>query len=89
MIVRVCMASSHAASRGIANAARAMTPPIRRSSSSSSSSDDHHEFCELARGTDEARQHYSDATGEASRLERCLDAVRVALEALERENAAA
>jgi chromosome segregation ATPase len=62
-----------------------MTLPIGGSSSSSSSSDDRCEFHELDRGADEARQHYSDATREVSRLERCLDAIRVALEALERE----
>ena len=34
---------------------------------------------------DEAHQRYSDATREASRLECCLDTIRVALEASERE----
>jgi hypothetical protein len=34
---------------------------------------------------DEARQRYSDATHEVSQLERYLDAIRVALEASERE----
>jgi hypothetical protein len=34
---------------------------------------------------DEAHQRYSDATRDVSQLERCLDDVRVALKALERE----
>ena len=72
---------------GPIDAARAVPPPIGGSSSSSSSSDDRHEFPELVRGADEACQHYSDATREVSRLERCLDAVWVALEASERETA--
>jgi len=58
-----------------------MTPPIGGSRSSSSSSDDRHEFHELVHGVDEACQRYSDATHEVSRLECCLDAIRVALEA--------
>jgi rhamnose utilization protein RhaD (predicted bifunctional aldolase and dehydrogenase) len=57
-------------------------------SSSSSSSDDRLEFCELVRWADEARQCYSNATHEVSRLERYLDTVRVALEASKRETAA-
>jgi hypothetical protein len=66
-----------------------MTPPTGGSSSSLSSSDDRREFHELTCKADKACQRYSDATCEASWLEYCLDAVRVALEALERETATA
>ena len=52
-----------------------------------SSSDDRREFCKLTHVVDEARQHYSDTTREVVCLERCLDAIRVALEASERETA--
>jgi hypothetical protein len=63
-----------------------MIPPIGGSSSSpSSSSEDRREFCKLIHWADEAHQCYSNATCVVSQLERCLDAVRVALEALERE----
>ena len=65
-----------------------MTPPTGGSSSSSSFSDDQREFYELVHGVDEARQRYSDATSEVSWLEHCLDAIRVALEASERETTA-
>jgi hypothetical protein len=47
--------------------------------------DDWCEFRELVRAEDEARQCYSDATHEVGWLERCLDAIRVSLEASERE----
>jgi hypothetical protein len=47
--------------------------------------DDWCEFRELVRVEDEARQCYSDATHEVGWLERCLDAIKVALEASERE----
>jgi hypothetical protein len=53
------------------------------------SSDDRSEFRELICGADEAHQRFSDATCEVSQLEHCLEAVQVALEALERETAAA
>jgi hypothetical protein len=64
-----------------------MTPPIEGSGSSSSllSSDDQREFRELVRTSDEGHQRYSDATHELSRLERCLDAIRVTLAASERD----
>ena len=88
MTMRVCRAASHATSRGAASAAHAMTPPIGELSSSSASSDDWREFRELVCGADEAYQRYSNATCEVSRLERCLDAIRVALEASERETIA-
>jgi hypothetical protein len=58
------------------------------SSSSSSSSNDRREFHELTRAVDEARQHYFDTTRDVVWLEHCLNAVRVALEASERETAA-
>jgi len=64
-------------------------PTHRGSSSSSSTSNDWREFHELVRGADEAHQCYSDATREVSRLECCLNAIRVALEASERESATA
>jgi hypothetical protein len=51
--------------------------------------DDRREFRELIRAVDKACQHYSDATHEVGRLERCLDDIRVALEASERETVAA
>ena len=51
--------------------------------------DDRREFYGLVRKADEVSQRYSDATHEVSWLERCLDAARVALEASERETAAA
>jgi hypothetical protein len=51
--------------------------------------DDRCEFCELVRGANEGHQRYSDATREVSRLERCLEAIWVALEASKRETAAA
>jgi chromosome segregation ATPase len=70
------------------DAPRAMTPLTEGLSSSSSSSDDHREFHNLVRRANEARQRYSDATREVSRLERYLKTVRVALEATERETAA-
>jgi len=54
-------------------------------SSSSSSSNDQREFYVLFHVVDEAHQCYSDATREVGRLERCLDTIRVALAALERE----
>ena len=57
-------------------------------SCSSSSSDDQQEFHELIHASKEAHQHYSIATHEVSRLERCLDAVGVALEASKRETIA-
>ena len=68
----------------------AMTLPTAESSScsSSSSSDDQWEFLELVRVADEAHRCYSDATHEMSRLECCLDIVRVALKAMERETTA-
>ena len=47
----------------------------------SSSLDYRHEFRELIHGVDESRQRYSNATREVSWLERCLGAVKVALEA--------
>ena len=78
-------ATTHAASARATSATRAVTPPTRESSSSSSSLDDRREFHELIRGADEARQRFSDATCEVSRLERCLEAVRVVLEASKRE----
>ena len=53
-----------------------------------SSLDDRREFRKLIRGVDEAHQHDSDATHKVRRLERCLDAIRVALEASERETTA-
>jgi hypothetical protein len=59
------------------------------SSSSLSSSDDRREFGELVGTSDEGHQCYSDATHEVSRLERCLDAIRVILAASERDIAAA
>ena len=62
-----------------------MTPPIGGSSSSLSSLDDRHGFHELIHRVNKARQRYSDATSEVSWLEHCLDAVRVALEASNRE----
>jgi len=62
-----------------------MSPPLVGLSSSSSSLEDWCEFRKLVCGVDEARQHYSNATHEVSRLERCLEAVQVALEASERE----
>jgi hypothetical protein len=58
-------------------------------SSSSSSSDDRWEVHELVRVANEARQRYFDATREVGRLERCLNAIGVALTALERETATA
>ena len=51
--------------------------------------DDRREFRELVHAADEARQRYSDATCEVGRLERCIDAVGVALTASERETATA
>lgn len=42
-------------------------------------------FCELCRATEEAHKRYLDSAREVGRLERCLDVVRVALEALERK----
>lgn len=72
---------------GDAGTVRDVTPPTRGSSSSSSSSDDRREFHKIICGADEARQHYSDATREVSLLEHYLDAVGVALDALERETA--
>jgi hypothetical protein len=69
-----------------------MTLPFRGSSSSSSSSsslEDQREFHELVHGADEAHQRYSDTTHEVSWLERCLEAVWVALEASERETTTA
>ena len=72
---------------GAIDAARAVTSPTRGSSSSLSSSNDWREFCELVCGADEAHQRFFDATHEVSRLECCLVAVRVALEASERETA--
>ena len=92
MTVCVPEAASHAVSRGATSAAHAMTPPIGGSSSSSSSLsslDDRREFHELVHRADESHQRYSDATHKVSRLECCLDAIRVALEASERETATA
>jgi hypothetical protein len=68
-----------------------MTPPTEGlgSSSSLSSLHDRWEFHELVRTSDEGHQCYSDATHEVRRLERCLDAIRVTLMALERDIAAA
>jgi hypothetical protein len=65
-----------------------MTLPIEGSSSSSSSSSSSDDWCEYHEHVceaNEARQCYCDATREASQLERCLDTIRVALKALERE----
>jgi hypothetical protein len=56
---------------------------------SSSSSDDRREFREIVHGANEARQRFSNATCEVSRLEHCLKAIRVALEASKRETATA
>jgi hypothetical protein len=70
---------------GAVDAAHAVTPPTGGSRSLSSSSDGRHEFYELVHEEDEARQCFSDATREVSRLERCLDAIWVALEASKRE----
>jgi hypothetical protein len=53
----------------------------------SSYSEDQREFYELVRGANEAHQCYSNATREVSWPERYLDAIRVALKALERETA--
>ena len=86
--MHVRKAASNATSEGGACAARSMTPPTGGSSSSSSSSDDWHEFCELIRVVDEVCQCYSNATHEMGQLEHCLDAVRVALAASERETTA-
>jgi hypothetical protein len=47
------------------------------------------EFRELIRAADKACQHYSNDTHEVGQLERCLDAIRVALKASKRENVAA
>ena len=74
---------------GAIDAAHIVTPSTRGLSSSSSSLDDGYEFHELIRGVDEARQRFSDATREVSRLERCLEAIWVSLEASEREIATA
>ena len=63
-------------------------PTHRGSSSSSSLSsclDDRCEFYELTRAVDEASQRYSETTHEVGWLERCLDAIRVAFMASERE----
>ena len=65
-----------------------MTLPSRGLSSSSSSLEDWCEFCELIRGADEDLRCYSDATHEVSRLQHYLEAIRVALEASERETIA-
>jgi hypothetical protein len=81
-------AASRAAPAGAIDAIRDVTPPTGGSSSSSPSLDDWHEFCELVHGADKACQHFSDATREVSRLECYLEAVRVALEASERETTA-
>jgi hypothetical protein len=51
--------------------------------------EDQREFHELVHGADEAHQRYSDTTHEVSWLERCLEAVWVALEASERETTTA
>ena len=81
-------AASRIAPVGAINAARAVTPPTRGLSSSSSSSDDRPKFYELVYGADEACRRFFDATHEVNLLERYLEAVRVALEASEREIAA-
>jgi hypothetical protein len=90
--VHVRRAASHdaVASGGPSRAHCAMTPSTEGSGSSpssSSSSDDQCEFHELVCAVNEARQRYSDATHEVGHLERCLDVIRVALEASERETA--
>ena len=72
-------------SGGFTNAACAVTLPIGGSSSWSSSLNDRCEFRELVYGAYEACQHCSDTTSEVSPQERCHEAIRVALEALERE----
>ena len=74
--------------RGATAGACALTPPIGGSSSSLSSSNDRCEFHEVVHGVDEAHLLYSDATYKVSQLEHCLEAVRVALEASERETTA-
>ena len=58
------------------------------SSSSSSSLKDQWEFHELIHAADEARQRYSNATREVGWLERCLDAIGVALKTSEVETTA-
>jgi hypothetical protein len=85
----VCRTASHATSRGVASAARAMTPPTGESSSLSSSSNEWREFRELVRRANESHQPYFNATCKVSLLERYLNAIRVALKASERETAAA
>lgn len=75
-------------SRGPIGTAHAVTSPaagLSLSSLSSCSLDDQHEFCKLIQAADEAHQCYSNSTHEVGRLERCLEAIRVALEASERE----
>jgi hypothetical protein len=49
--------------------------------------DDQWEFHELIHAMDEACQCYFDTTHKVGQLERCLDAVGVALATLERETA--
>jgi hypothetical protein len=51
--------------------------------------DDYQEFHELVHMVDEACQRYSNTTREVGRLERCLEAVGVALAASERETTVA
>ena len=92
LIMCTSRAISHSTSvaRGSSRAHRAMTPPTEGSGSPSSSSslNDLWEFHELVRMLDEAHPRYSDATHEMSQLECCLDIVRVALKAMERETTA-
>ena len=88
LTVHVHRVASRATFVGAASATRATTPPAGGSSPSLSSLGDRRELRELAREADEACQHCSDTTREASQLERCLDAIRVALEASERETIA-
>ena len=85
MIACVCRVASHTMSGGVGHGTCAVTLPTGGLSSSSSSLDNRCEFHELICEVDEARQCYSDTTHKVSWVECCLDAIRVALEALERE----
>lgn len=89
--MRVHKAASHTMSEGAASAAHVVTPPMGWSSLSSLLSsflNDQPEFRELIHAVDKAHQFYSDATHDVGRLEHCLDTIKVALEASERETTA-